>query len=217
MTTVTENVKRRTYDTSTRQTQSAVTRQRIVDAARELILAHGYRATTIAAIATKAEVNADSVYELVGRKPMVLRELIEQAISGTDHKVVAEDRPHVKAMRAERDPAKKLAIYARAMCETHRRMAPLFLALRDASSTEPEAKKVWQEISDRRAVNMRKLVSELRDAGGLRPGLSIDQAADIVWAMNSSEFFVLLVVERGWPAERYARWLADSWCRLLLE
>jgi AcrR family transcriptional regulator len=97
MTAMTNVVKRRTYDATARQTQSAATRQRIVDAARELILERGYRATTIAAIATNAGVNTDSVYALVGRKPMVLRELIEQAVSGTDHAVTAEDRAYVKA------------------------------------------------------------------------------------------------------------------------
>jgi AcrR family transcriptional regulator len=213
---MTEVVKRRHYDTTARETQSAATRQRIVDAARDLMLERGYRATTIAAIATKAEVNADSVYELIGRKPMVLRELIEQAISGTDHEVAAEDRGYVRTIRAEPDPVKKLAIYARAVRKTQQRMAPLFLALRDASSTEPEALEVWQAISDRRAANMRTLVREIRDSGGLRTGLSIDQAADIVWAMNSSEFFVLLTVERGWSPVRFERCLADSWCRLLL-
>jgi len=216
MATVTEKVKPRTYDATARQTQSAATRQRIVDAARALIIERGYRATTVAAIAADAGVNSDSVYQLVGRKPMVLRELIEQAISGTAHEVFAEERAHVKAFRAEPDPAKKLAIYARAVCQTHIRMAPLFLALRDASSTEPEAQEVWLEISQRRAANMRKLAKDLQDAGGLRRGLSIDQAADIVWATNSAELFVLLTIERGWSVKRFERWLADSWCRLLL-
>ena len=56
-----------------------------------------YRGTTIAEIARRADVHVDTVYELVGRKPVVLRELIEQAISGTDRAVVAEDRAYVKA------------------------------------------------------------------------------------------------------------------------
>jgi AcrR family transcriptional regulator len=212
-----EVVKRpRRYDATTRQTRSAATRQRIVDAARDLILEAGYRATTISAIASRAGVNTDSVYTLVGRKPVLLRELIEQALSGTDHEVAGEDRAPIKAMRAEKDPAKKLAIYARALCEIHQRLAPLFLALRDASSTEPEAQEVWKEISDRRAANMRRLVGDLRDSGGLRPDLSIDEGADIVWATNSPELYVLLVVERGWSVDRFEHWLADSWCRLLL-
>ncbi len=208
---------KRSYDAAGRRAQSAETRQRIVDAARTLILERGYRATTIAAIARAAGVNADTVYELVGRKPTLLRELIEQAVSGTDRPVVAEERAYVQAIQHEPDPAQKLALYARAMKEIHARLAPLLLALRDASATEPEAKAVWEEISDRRAANMRKFVGDIRAAGGLRAGLSIDEAADTVWVTNSPEIYVLLTVERGWSPTKYERWLAQTWRRLLLE
>jgi AcrR family transcriptional regulator len=209
-------VKKRPYDGTRRQARSADTRQRILEAARHLVVENGYRATTITAIADAADVNVDTVYALVGRKPVLLRELVEHAISGTDRAVVAEERVHVKAVRAEPDPVRKLAIYARAVRETHERMAPLFVALRDASSTEPEARQVWEPISKRRANNMRKLVRELRDAGGLRADLSINDAADTVWATNSPELYVLLTIERGWSHHHYEHWLADTWCRLLL-
>ena len=205
------------YDASLRRERSAARRQRIVDSARDLMVEHGYRATKVSDIAARAGVNVDTVYELVGRKPILLRELIEQAISGVDHAVAAEERGHVVAMRAEPDPAKKLGIYAHAIRETQERLAPLLLALRDASSTEPEAEQVWKEISDRRAANLRKLVRDLRDAGGLRKGLSIEEAADVVWVTNSAELYVMLTVDRGWLPTRYERWLAGAWCRLLLD
>jgi hypothetical protein len=64
---------------------------------------------------------------------------------------------------------------------------------------------------------MRKLVRDIRDSGGLRAGLSVDQAADVVWATNSPELYVLLTVERGWSPRRFTSWLADAWCRLLLD
>lgn len=207
---------KRGYDGSRRREQSAATRNRILAAALERILQVGYRATTIAAVAEDAGVNVDTVYRLVGRKPVLLRELIERAISGTDGPVVAADRDYVKAIFAEPDPAKKLAIYARAVRRIQQRMAPLFLALRDASSTEPEARAVWEEISHRRAANMRKLVRDLKNAGGLRDDLSISEAADVIWATNSSELYVLFTVERGWSPQRFERWLADTWHRLLL-
>ena len=213
---VEKEVKGRHYDNAGRQIQSEETRQRIVEAARELIVTRGYRATTIAAVAHRAGVHVDTVYALVGRKPVLLRELIEQAISGTDRPVAAQERDYVKAIRAASDPVRKLTIYAGAMRDIQARMAPLLLALRDASATEPEAKQVWREISDRRAENMRKLVQDLEAAGGLRAGLSADEAADVIWATNSSELYVLLTVERGWPPDRYERWLAEAWCRLLL-
>lgn len=207
---------KRNYDGRRRRAQSADTRRRICDAARELMLEAGYRATTVAAVASRAGVNVDTVYRLVGRKPVLLRELIEQAISGTDAAVAAEDRDYVKAIRAEPDPAAKLAIYARAVRQIQQRMAPLFLALRDASSTEPEARAVWDEISRRRAANMRTLAADLRDAGGLRSDLSTEEAADVLWATNSSELYVLLTVDGGWTPDRFERWLTDAWRRLLL-
>lgn len=213
---VTRDVKR-IYDSARRQARSAETRQRIVNAARELMMEVGYRATTIAAVAARAAVNVDTVYELVGRKPVLLRELIEQAISGSDRAVVAEERDYVTAVVAEPDPAEKLAIYASAVRQIQQRIAPLFLALRDASSTEPEALAVWHEISQRRAANMRKLARDLRQTGGLRQDLSIDEAADVIWATNSSELYVLLTVERGWSPRRFEQWLADTWRRLLLD
>lgn len=208
--------RRRTYDGAGRRARSAERRQRILQSARALFLEHGYRATTIAAIASRADVNADTVYELVGRKPALLRELIEQAISGTDRAVVADERDYVKAMRASSDPVEKLTIYAGAMRQIHSRIAPLHLALRDASSTEPEAAAVWREISERRAANMRHLVRDLKSTGCMRQDMTISDAADVVWATNSAELYVMLTAERGWSPQRYERWVADSWCRLLL-
>jgi AcrR family transcriptional regulator len=213
---VESDVKRRGYDATGRRNRSAETRQRILKVARDLMLADGYRATTISAIAAEAGVNIDTVYELVGRKPVLLRELIEQAISGADHAIAAEQRDYVQAIKAEPDPARKLAIYAGAIRRIQERMAPLVLAVRDAASTEPEAEAVWQEISERRATNMRLLIRDIRDAGGLRAGLSVNEAADVVWALNSSELYLLLTTERGWSPRRFERWLSDAWCRLLL-
>lgn len=207
---------KREYDNANRRARSDETKTRILDAARHLMTTRGYRAATIAEIARRAEVNVDTIYELVGRKPALLRELIERAISGSDRPVDPRDRAYVQAMAAEPDPSRKLAIYAGAVRQIHVRMAPLLLALRDAATTEEEAQRVWQEISERRARNMRDLVRGLGPPGTLRPGLSVDEAADVIWATASAELFVLLTVERGWTLEGYERWLADSWRRLLL-
>jgi AcrR family transcriptional regulator len=213
---MTEVVRRRDYDSSARKAGSDETKRRILDAARASIVERGYRATKIADIAEAAEVHVATVYELVGKKPVLLRELLEQAISGSDRAVPAEERDYVTAMRAEPDPARKLAIYAAAMRGIHRRMAPLFVALRDAASTEPEAAAVWRDISGRRATNMRRLVRDLAAAGGLRPDLSVEDAADFIWATNSPELYVMLTTERGWTPARYESWLADLWARFLL-
>src|SRR4051812_49136934 len=111
--------RRRSYDRAGRRAASASTRRAILEAAHASLVRRGYRATTIAGIAEDAGVHVATVYELVGRKPVLLRELLEMAISGVDHALPAEQRSYVVAMRAEPDPARKLAIYAGAMRAIH--------------------------------------------------------------------------------------------------
>ena len=63
---------------------------------------------------------------------------------------------------------------------------------------------------------MRLLVENLAATGRLRAGLTADVAADIIWSMDSPEFYLLLVEQRGWSLESFERWLAEAWSRLLL-
>jgi AcrR family transcriptional regulator len=209
-------VKPRTYRSPVREEQARRTRQAILAAARELFGEQGYAATTIAQIAATAGVAVDTVYASVGAKPKVMRLLMETAISGTDKAVPAEQREYVQRVRDAADARDKIGIYAAAVTEVNVRMAPLHLVLRGAAATAPELATIRDEISQRRAANMRLFAQDLAATGQLRPGLDTDEIADVVWSMNSAEYFMLLVRERGWPPERFAAWLADAWCRLFL-
>ena len=75
---------------------------------------------------------------------------------------------------------------------------------------------LWRGIADRRAANMRLFAAELAATGALRPELSVEEVADVLWSMNFPELYLLLVDQRGWDPDRYQRWLADAWQRLLL-
>ena len=88
--------------------------------------------------------------------------------------------------------------------------------LQQAAAADAELGALWQEISERRAANMGLLAGELATTGGLRPELSVEEAADVLWSMNSPELYLLLVGQRGWDPDRYQQWLADAWQRLLL-
>ncbi|WP_153531471.1 TetR/AcrR family transcriptional regulator [Actinomadura macrotermitis] len=210
---VADQVKRR-YDTSGRRRAAEANRRAILEAARELFTARGYAATTMNGIAERAGVSLDTVYAAVGRKPAVFLELVETALSGTDQAVPARQREYVQAIRAEPAAARKLEIYAHAIAGIHGRMAPLLRVAQTAA--DPQVRGIWQDIAHRRAANMRELARDLLDTGQLRPGLGVDEIADVVWATNSPEFYCLLVEDRGWLPERFAAWLADAWGRLLL-
>ena len=64
---------------------------------------------------------------------------------------------------------------------------------------------------------MRLFAEDLAATGRLRVDISVYDVADIIWSMNSSEFYLLLVQERGWSPEKFERWLSDSWTRLFLK
>ena len=172
---------------------------------------------TIGAVAKAAGVNIDTVYASVGKKPALFGLLVEAAISGGDAAVPAQERDYVRAIRAEPDAAAKLRIYAAALGAIQPRLAPIFAVLQAAAPQDEALNSLWQDIARRRAENMRLLAQDLAATGRLRPGLSVDRVADIIWSMNSPEFYLLLVEQRGWPLEEFERWLADAWARLLLE
>ncbi len=211
-----ERVKPRRYDSSRRQAAAQATRGAILQAARDLFATHGYAATTVAQIAQRAGVAPDTVYAAVGTKPVLFELLIETALSGRDEAVPGAARDYAVRMRAAPDARAKLAIYATAVTELQGRLAPLFLALRAAASTTPELAQLWRRITERRAVNMRALADDLGTSGELRPDLSRDEVADIIWTTNGAEYYALLVLDRGWTPERFEHWLLDSWTRLLL-
>jgi hypothetical protein len=54
----------------------------------------------------------DTVYASVGRKPQLVRFLIETAISGTGEAVPADQRDYVRAIQSAPDAETKIALYA---------------------------------------------------------------------------------------------------------
>src|SRR4051812_33039545 len=94
-----ESTGKRGYRSPRRIEQAAETRRAVLAAARELFVNSGYNATTVAQIAAHAGVSLDTVYAAVGRKPQLLRELVETSISGADRAIPGEERDYVARMR----------------------------------------------------------------------------------------------------------------------
>ena len=211
---MTDLVKTRGYDNSRRRSASEQRRARVLTTARAMFVERGYLGTTMAAVAERADVAVDTVYELVGRKPALFRLLIETAISGQDDAVPAEEREYVRRIHAEPTANGKLSLYAHVLPALHARLAPLVTVLQAAASAEPQLADLWHEITERRAANMRRLAAELAETGDL--AVPVEEAADVIWATNSAELYLLLVQQRGWTPQHYADWLADAWQRLLL-
>src|SRR5579863_9760958 len=78
-----EAVKRR-YDNSRRLAQVRATRAKVIDAAKQLFIEHGYPATTLEAVADAADVALPTLYRLFGSKRALLKEVLDTSLSGDD-------------------------------------------------------------------------------------------------------------------------------------
>jgi hypothetical protein len=71
--------------------------------------------------------------------------------------------------------------------------------------------------SDRqRRDRMRHNARTLADRGYLKPGLTLEDATDVMWTYSSPELYDLLVIRCGWNLTRYERFLAESIAAALL-
>jgi hypothetical protein len=156
------------------------------------------------------------VYATIGRKPALLREVLETALSGSDEVVPGPERDYVARVRAATSARDKIAAYVSGLVPLQARLAPVFLTLRDAGAGDAEAAATWREMSARRARNMLMFAADLRATGELRDDLTDQDVADVVWSMNGPEYWVLLVGERGWTHRKFGDHLTEAWSRLLL-
>jgi AcrR family transcriptional regulator len=208
-------VKKRSYDASRRRAAAAETRRAVLRSARDLFLARGYDATSVARIARGAGVSVDTVYTSVGRKPELLLAVLDMVLASGDEPVPAEERDYVRDIRAAPSAREKIGVYARALATLLPPTVPLLQALRTAGATDDACRDMFTTISERRATNMLLLAADLRATGELRDDLTDRQVADLIWSMNSPDYFEL-VTSRGAGPQEYAALVADVWTRTLL-
>jgi hypothetical protein len=116
----------------------------------------------------------------------------------------------------KRPSHRKLQLFARTVRPMLERLAPIWQVAIEAAPTDADLRSLIAELQGRHAGSMRLVIEHLAAAGRLRPAISRQTARDVVWAMNSPEFYRLLVVGRHWTGEEFEVWLADAWQRLLL-
>lgn len=207
-------VKPRAYDGSRRRAAAEQTRLGILAAARDLFVRAGYAATSVQEVALRAGVSVDTVYTSVGRKPRLLLAVHDMALAEGPAPVPAMQRDYVRAVQAADGLAAKVETYAAALARFLPQTVPLVDALREAGATDPDCAALHLELSERRAAHMRLLAAELRSTGEVRDDLADDDVADLVWSLNSPEFFGLLI-SRGRSPEEYAALVADVLLRTL--
>lgn len=192
---------------STRQAVAAdATRHVIVNAAQHLFLERGYVATTIDDIAASAGVAVQTVYNSVGPKWAVLSGVIDHVAAGEDSPTPVPVFMRERTARA-RTGVGVIRVLVGWFTEVHGRAGPMLRVLRDATAVEPQIAELERTRAARRFRNYHEAGQAIADRGDLRAGMTIEEAAAVIWSLGNAEIYRFLVLEQGWSIDRYRRWL----------
>ncbi|UDY23544.1 TetR/AcrR family transcriptional regulator [Nocardioides sp. Kera G14] len=156
------------------QRRAAANRQVIVDAARELVATHGGDALTLEAVAEKADVAIQTIYNRVGGRSALLTAVAEQAME--------ENRGYMDAAYSAEGTAEERLLRAATAYAQFARERPHEFRILVEPAEEPEA---VARIAELTRVQNGKLADAIRDAietGVARTDLDPADLAAMFWA-----------------------------------
>ena len=203
----------------TRADKALATRRRMVNAAYDQFCANGYLGTTITAIATDAGVAVPTIYYTFGTKARLLDEALGAAILGFDRWHQPPPDPSIEELlpwhhwwtdfNTASTSAEAFGMFLTHGVAVLERAAPLVAALHGAVG-DPEAADVLRIAEERRVQAYREAVRVIAaKAGGLRGGLTVKAATDVLVVLFSAELYQSIRHGRGWSADRTALFLRD--------
>jgi AcrR family transcriptional regulator len=206
---------RRAYHSPRRARQANATRAAILRAARVVFIERGYVATPIAEVARRASVSTETIYATFGTKRAVLAALVGVSIAGDDEPVPVRDRDWVGELRTEPDRGRRIEILAHNGRLILERRAPIEEVVRGAASADPEIRALLESGRSERLEGQRELLRIVAGPTGFRAGLTLEGAADILFALGSPEVYRLLTDTRGWSEDRFEAWYSETIASLL--
>ena len=205
-------VKRRTYRSTIRRGEAP---HLVVAAAARLFAAKGYLATSIEDIAAEAGVARPTVFTAVGPKPVILRQVVDQALAGDAEAIPVNERGWWREAIDEPDAGASIRHMARTMTAIGQRIALIARALEAAAGVDPDAAEVWERYQRQRRQGLREFAESLI-AKQAAARCDVDTMTDTLWALQPAAY-LRLVVDGGWSRKKYEAWLADLLTRLFLD
>jgi AcrR family transcriptional regulator len=192
----------------TRRDKAAATRLRMVQAAHEVFCERGYGGATMAEIAARAGVAVQTLYFTFHTKPELLRACYALAVLGESDPAAPQDQPWFDVVLTATKPRDAVAAFCSGNAQIHARVAVLDDTVR-AAAHEPEARAVRDDSERLRREGFQNIVDSWQDRFGLRHGLDVAHATDLLLALASTSMYRMLVVEYGWTPEAYVGWHTD--------
>ena len=191
---------------SRREIASALTREHIVATARDMLLTKGYVATTIEAIATQAGVAIQTIYNSVGNKPALLSAVLDAAVSGPNAPATVPEFMRERTARTTDFPA-MVGVLADWFAEGLPRSRAIFAAISQAAAVDPSVAELRDSRARQRLLHYREAAQALRQRGGLRNGMSDDDAAAVIFTIGHPDNYATMTETFGWSITRYRDWI----------
>ena len=202
-------------DKPTRRERAQATRRRILDAAYDLFVERGFTGTRMADVAERAGVAVQTVYFTFHTKAALLEACDERAVLGDDDPLPPQEQPFWRAMLEAPTGQEAVRHFAEGVGAIETRVAKLKQVIA-AATHDPDARAILARSEQLRRTGFREAVEHLARAYGLRNGLDVERATDILLTVGDSSVYCSLVHDYGWQHEDYVEWLADSVSGMLL-
>ncbi|APB01101.1 TetR/AcrR family transcriptional regulator [Nocardia seriolae] len=201
-----------------RGSRREATRRRVAEAAAALFAERGYAGTTLQAIADAAGVHVQTIYQSFGTKVAVLAETAAVLVAGPDEEAATPppERRWLRELFAEPDPARQLALYAAHMRTVSERYMGLLDMMRVTAAADPEVSTFLTAAEQGRYDGPRHITPDLAAKGALKPGLTPELAADIMYALTSYDVYRSLMADRGWTGPRTEQFITETLTTALL-
>ena len=196
------------------QAQTAHTEQRIITAATELFLADGYLATTLAAVAKRAQVGARTVYVRFGTKAELFKRVVDVAIVGDTQPIDVLGRDWMKAAMTAPTAADRIAAFAAVNRQIMARTGALFAVAQQAAAVEPVIAAAWQQGREQSRHTQAVFWTQLAADGLLDPAAGLAWLIDTGSIVGAAETYLLITRLTGWDLDAYESWLIAVWTRL---
>jgi len=200
---------------SLRQAQVAHTEQRILAAATELFLEGGYLATTLEAVARRAQVGARTVYLRFGTKAALFKRVIDVAVAGDTEPVDVLGRDWMQPALSAPTAAERIAASAAASRQIMQRTGALFAVAQQAAAVEPLVAGFWQQGREQTRHAFAVFWTRMAEDGLLGPAADLAWLTDTTSILAAAETYLLITRTTGWDLDEYERWLIRTFSQLM--
>ena len=160
----------------------------------------------------------ETVYRSASGKAGLLAAAVQAALAGGAERaeLPVEQREGIRRVIEETDGHRQLAAYAATQPGVWSRVGPLLRVLEAATGIDEALVELRESHAQQRLVGLHRFAGLLAERGVLRPGLTVDRAADMIWTICAQANHDALVTARGWSHQEYREWLSDMLAAALL-